>query len=267
MKRLLTLLAFMLMSVAWGMAQATQVPTCNGFDATGAPIDTASGSAVCTDYFGVANWANSPLPAGTITGYTLISPGSGYANPQVVITDITGSGATAVATTDISGAITGITGSLTPNYTMPMISIVDVGIGGQIGIPTCGGAGQPACGSGAMATAILGPPFTGGMLKFQDALPDLKSAIAKPDTTTFPGSDFYVIGLTQYQTQMHADLPPTTVRGYLQLNNGTDSTTGLNTVAPPAQSYLGPVIIAQKNRPVRVLFRNVLPAVCNASNL
>ncbi|HEY6930107.1 MAG TPA: hypothetical protein VJA66_10560, partial [Thermoanaerobaculia bacterium] len=33
----------------------------------------------CTDYFGAANWANSPLPAGTITGFTLIAGGSGYA--------------------------------------------------------------------------------------------------------------------------------------------------------------------------------------------
>ena len=45
----------------------------------------------------------------------------------------------------------------------------------------------------------------------------------------------------------------------MQLNNGTDPATGLNTVAPPAQSYLGPVIIAQKNRPVRVVFKNMLP--------
>ena len=38
-----------------------------------------------------------------------------------------------------------------------------------------------------------------------------------------------------------------------------DATTGMNTVAPPAQSYLGPVIIAQKDRPVRVVFKNMLP--------
>jgi FtsP/CotA-like multicopper oxidase with cupredoxin domain len=247
MKRLLTLIALLLMFSAFAAAQATQVPVCNGFNATGVPINTASGSTVCTDYFGVANWANSPLPAGTITGYTLISPGSGYVNPQVVISDITGAGATGFATADSTGAITGITGSGT-NYTMPMVSIVDVGSGGTIGAPTCGGAAQPACGSGAMATAIIGPPFSGGMLKFQDALPDLKAAIAAADTTTFPGSDFYVIGLVEYKTQMHANLPQTTLRGYCQLINGTCS----------SQSYLGPVILAQKDRPVRVLFRNLL---------
>lgn len=244
----------MLLTVAWGTAQATKVPTCNGFNAAGAPIDQATGSTVCTDYFGVPNWANSPLPAGTIAGYTLISPGAGYVNPQVTIADITGSGATATATFDSTGAITGIIGSATPNYTMPMVGIVDVGAGGAIGAPTCGGAGQPVCGSGAMATAIIGAPFTAGtgMLKFQDALPDLKAAIATPDQNTFPGSDFYVIGLTQYQTQMHANLPLTTLRGYCQLANASSTTCS-------GHSYLGPVILAQKNRPVRVLFKNLLP--------
>ncbi|HKV82220.1 MAG TPA: hypothetical protein VJP02_28990, partial [Candidatus Sulfotelmatobacter sp.] len=252
MKRLLSLIAVLLVFSAFATAQKTKVPVCNGFDAvSGAPIDTTSGSTLCTDYFGVANWANSPLPAGQITGFTLISPGSGYVNPQVVISDITGTGATAIVTTDSTGAVTGITGSGT-NYTMPMVTIVDVGAGGVIGAPTCGGAAQPVCGSGAMATAIIGPPFTGGMLKFQDKLPDLKAAIATPDTTTFPGSDFYVIGLTQYQAQMHASLPLTTLRGYCQLANSAATTC-------TSQSYLGPVIVAAKNRPVRILFKNLLP--------
>src|SRR5438105_7794139 len=101
-----------------------------------------------------------------------------------------------------------------------------------------------------MATAIIGPPFTGGMLKFQDALPDLKSTIAIPDTTTFPGSDFYVIGLVEYQAKMHASLPPTKLRGYCQLATAVTCT---------GQSYLGPVIVAAKDRPVRVLFKNLLP--------
>src|ERR1700730_19383570 len=87
MKRLLTLIAFLLMFSAFAAPQATKVPTCNGFSATGAPIDTATGSTVCTDYFGVGNWANSPLPAGTITGYTLISPGSGYGKTHRVETN------------------------------------------------------------------------------------------------------------------------------------------------------------------------------------
>jgi FtsP/CotA-like multicopper oxidase with cupredoxin domain len=255
MKSLLRL-SFLLLLLCGALAAQTKlVPTCNNFDATsGAPVyvDPNSGTTVtpCTDFFGVGNWANSPLPAGTITGFTLISGGNGYVNPVVVITDPTGTGATASATVDSTGAITGLSGSGT-NYTMPVVSIVDVGAGGTPLAPTCGGAAQPACGSGAMATAIIGPPYVGGMQKFKDVLPDLKSAIATPDVTTFPGSDFYIIGLVQYTAQMHADLPATTLRGYCQLSNTT------STSCTP--SYLGPVILAQKDRPVRVLFRNLLP--------
>lgn len=222
------------------IAAQSKVPTCNGFDGNGVPIDTATNSTNCTDFFGVGNWANSPLPAGSITGFTIVSGGSGYVNPVVVITDPTGTGATATATlaTDGSGAIASVSGTGT-NYTMPLVSVVDVGAGGALAAPTCGGAGHPVCGSGAMATAIIGPPFSGGMLKFQDPLPDLKGALATPDTTTFPGSDFYIIGLVQYQTQMHANLPPTTLRGYCQLANTTTTTCN-------RQSYLGPVILAQE---------------------
>src|SRR5437763_5646295 len=191
-------LSFLLVLLSGLLAAQTKlVPTCNNFDATGAPvyIDPSTQTTVtpCTDFFGVGNWANSPLPAGTITGFTLINGGSGYVNPVVVITDPTGSGATATAIFDSTGAITGVTGNGT-NYTMPVVSIVDVGAAGTLLAPTCGGAGQPACGGGAMATAIIGPPYVGGMRKFQDTLPDLKSAIATADIATFPGSDFYIIG-------------------------------------------------------------------------
>src|SRR5215469_2854849 len=115
MRRALTLLASLLFLSAFAAAQAPSIPTCDGYSATGTPIVAASGSTFCTDYFGVANWANSPLPAGTIVGYTLLSGGSGYVSPQVVITDITGSGATATATVDAaSGAITGVSGPTAP---------------------------------------------------------------------------------------------------------------------------------------------------------
>ena len=109
--------------------------------------------------------------------------------------------------------------------------------------------------------------ITGGMRKFVDTLPGLNTPndlgqmlpVANPDTVTFPGSDYYEIAVTQYQAQMHADLPPTTLRGYVQLNSGTDSS-GQNTIAPPsAPFYLGPVIVAQRDRPVRIKFVNLLP--------
>ncbi len=95
-----------------------------------------------------------------------------------------------------------------------------------------------------------------GLRKFVDQLPNL--VVANPDTITFPGSDYYEIGLVQYTQKMHADLPPTTLRGYVQLNNGTDAN-GANTIAPPpTPQYMGPVIVAHRDRPVRVKFTNML---------
>jgi FtsP/CotA-like multicopper oxidase with cupredoxin domain len=99
---------------------------------------------------------------------------------------------------------------------------------------------------------------SGGIRKFVDGLPGLTAdnannlgqyiPVAVPDTTTFPGSDYYVIELGQYTEQMHSDLPATTLRGYRQANMG----------GSPFH-YLGPAIVATKNRPVRILFRNTLP--------
>ena len=95
----------------------------------------------------------------------------------------------------------------------------------------------------------------GGMKKFVDGLPGLGVGaannlgqyipVAVPDTTTYPGSDYYIIELGEYTEQMHSDLPPTTLRGYRQ--------------AGGEFHYLGPAIVAQTDRPVRILFRNLLP--------
>ena len=74
--------------------------------------------------------------------------------------------------------------------------------------------------------------------------------IAVPDTTTYPGSDYYVIGLKDYYQQFSPDLPPTRLRGYFQIN------------APGGAMnpyYLGPLIQARANVPVRVKFINMLP--------
>ena len=54
-------------------------------------------------------------------------------------------------------------------------------------------------------------------------------AIANPDKLTYPGSDYYEIELRQYTEKMHSDLPPTKLRGYVQVNNGTDSACGHTT--------------------------------------
>lgn len=89
--------------------------------------------------------------------------------------------------------------------------------------------------------------ISGGIQKFTDPL--TFPPAAQPDTTTYPGSDYYEISVGEYQQQMSSSLPPTTLRGYRQTNMGGTP-----------YSYLGPVIVAQKDRPVRVLFTNNLPA-------
>ncbi len=65
---------------------------------------------------------------------------------------------------------------------------------------------------------------------------------------TLVGSDYYEIELGEFQEQMHPDLPPTTIRGYRQVNMG----------GTPFH-YLGPTIVAQRDVPVRIKFINSLP--------
>ncbi len=110
--------------------------------------------------------------------------------------------------------------------------------------------------------------YTPPLRKFVDGLPGLGPenannlgqylSVAKPDTVTYPGSDYYEIELREYTEQMHSDLPPTTLRGYVQVNNGTDAQ-GENTLEPDPIHYMGPTIIASKDRPVRIKFTNMLP--------
>jgi FtsP/CotA-like multicopper oxidase with cupredoxin domain len=112
------------------------------------------------------------------------------------------------------------------------------------------------------ATDASGLPVPGtGIRKFVDSLPGLGYAnrnnlgqyipVAAPDTTTYPGCDYYEIALVQYQEKLGSDIPTTTLRGYVQ-ENTTDTT-----ISRP--NYLGPMILAQEGRPVRVKFTNRLP--------
>ena len=107
------------------------------------------------------------------------------------------------------------------------------------------------------------------------AVPDLRI----PTSNRGPASDTYVIGVVQYLTSFSSDLPITLVRGYVQIDtaecggsqhfplvnemlNGTTQDVILNgspvlAVTPP--QYLGPIIAAAKDRPVRIVFHNFLP--------
>jgi FtsP/CotA-like multicopper oxidase with cupredoxin domain len=127
---------------------------------------------------------------------------------------------------------------------------------------------------------------SGGIRKFVNELPLLGPtgannlgqylSVATSDTTTYPGSDYYEIAVVEYQKQLHSDLPPTTLRGYVQLS--TTAVPGAQVpllypdgkpiylpgtttqaMAVEAPQYLGATIVAQKDRPVRVKFYNLLP--------
>ena len=109
--------------------------------------------------------------------------------------------------------------------------------------------------------------FSPMLKKFVHSLPGLGVAndlgnsipVAHPDTTTYPGSDYYEISLELYTWQFGGEkydgtlMPATHVRGYRQRNDPTVAG-GLG-----PQGWLGPVIIAQKDRPVRIKFSNMLP--------
>ncbi|HVP12240.1 MAG TPA: hypothetical protein VMV94_13765 [Phycisphaerae bacterium] len=136
--------------------------------------------------------------------------------------------------------------------------------------------------------------FTPVIPKFVDTLPGLTPAgannlgqyipVGVADTTTFAGSDYYEIAVVEYSQQMHSQLPPTRLRGYVQLEtpaviaamlaagspskhialtypNGNPilDLAGQQVFAVDNPRYLGPLIIAQRDFPVRVKFTNYLP--------
>jgi FtsP/CotA-like multicopper oxidase with cupredoxin domain len=105
--------------------------------------------------------------------------------------------------------------------------------------------------------------------KFVDSLPGVGPAnannlgqyipIATP-VTGKPGvpndGDYYEIGVVEYAEKMHSDLPKKTkLRGYVDLN----PVFGAVSSAHNRAHYLGPMIVAQKDRPVRVKLTNMLP--------
>lgn len=126
-------------------------------------------------------------------------------------------------------------------------------------------------------TKIINPDstvsYTGGIRKFVDSLPGLTFAgknnlgkyiplavpVADPK---WPDADYYEIGLVEFTEKFHSDLNPSKVRGYVQLNDpanpATRDATGKVT-GWPQPHYLGPLIMAQRDRVIRVKFSNLLP--------
>jgi hypothetical protein len=217
------------------------------------------------DYFGVVpNFANSSQPIlATVSG----GSGSGaaattydYVNdaPTHNVMDVQGgTGYVAGDTLTINGG-NGAKCSVTVNQASPIITLPNGQISGGEIIPlvdaTTGAVITPSVNGLAGCTGTFITPILGsGVQKFVNSLPQLDLPgknvqpnelgqilpIAVPDTTTFPGSDYYEIAETEYSQKLHRDLPATHLRGYKQLNAPSGNAAGTN-------QYLGPIIIAQK---------------------
>lgn len=139
------------------------------------------------------------------------------------------------------------------------------------------------------------------LTKFVDKLPGLGPAnnnllgqyipVAVRDNTTYAGSDYYEIAVVEYEEQLHSELAPTRLRGYVQIVpagwTGTDllgntynavpltmangltqniTIRGAQAYGASKPHYLGPAIVAtgspkagDPGTPVRIKFYNLLP--------
>ncbi len=224
---------------------------------------------------------------GVVASVEVVNPGSGYTSaPTVTILDGTAINPMAATVTSTIG-----------------ISRIDMTSGGQgyDSAPTVAITDADGTDRGASATAevavkgavtgitVTNPGsgyLTPGLRKFVDTLPGQDEAhandlgqyipVAVPDTTTYPGADYYEIALVQYRMKFHSDLPDTLLRGYVQVSTGvvpgkhtqlTNANLDPDVAATPITGffgvddphYLGPTIVATKDKPVRILFRNLLP--------
>jgi len=150
-------------------------------------------------------------------------------------------------------------------------------VDGLPGITTITGTNRTS----AVTTYNAGTLYNGdGTNKLGQAMP-----LATADTTTYPGSRYYEIGVVEYTTKMHTDLPKaTTLRGYVQLESAVINNTvtpgcskhiplfypggtvpilnhpgGTQLYAVDNPSYLGPIINTTSGTPVRIAYANLLP--------
>ena len=263
------------LSIVGGAANTSCSVTVNNVSGTGAitPNVDANGTVTgpgITLATAASAAATVDTTTGSITGIAVTYAGTGYTSaPKVTISAPTLGGVsnvTATATAAVDKASGGIS-----------ITLVDAGSGYDSLNPPTITIDAPA---NLSCTGFTTPIAGTGIRKFLDALPGIPGVssyltgagydtnganllgqslpVAVADTTTFPGSDYYEIEETEYTKQLHSDLPATHLRGYRQLNNGTDAS-GANTVVPPTgNQYLGPIIVAKKGRAVRIKLVNHL---------
>ncbi len=236
-------------------------------DTPGSGYSSAPGVAILdgTQFDPIRPGGSGAVVASTlkVTSVSMNSIGSGYTSASVVFSDAAGlgSGAAATATVEV-GAITAITVNNPGSGYMSGSGIK------KFTDPLPGLCTPPAC------------PTTGKYIP-----------LGVPEVKTYNGvaADEYVIGLVQYRTSFSSSLKDSTgapvgtlVRGYVQLEtaanagisqhfpltnellNGTkvpvmksDGVTQWLAVTPP--QWLGPTIVSTKDRPVRIVFYNLLP--------
>jgi FtsP/CotA-like multicopper oxidase with cupredoxin domain len=211
--------------------------------------------------------------------------GAGYTTanlPTVTIADSTGTPSSlAAATANIEvGAVTGFTNL----------------VGGS-GYLTTGGIKKFQDGLPMLCDPSVG--CTGNNLGqyIPLAVPDITTFPDDPLTPQDEGADYYVIALVQHREQMNSSLPPivtdasgnrtggTLLREYVQLETATNASWSksveltndlldgtsvpammsdgnggfVRAVAVDDPHYMGPIIQTQKDRPVRIVFYNLLP--------
>jgi FtsP/CotA-like multicopper oxidase with cupredoxin domain len=209
------------------------------------------------DYFGTSpNYANSPLPkitwksAGSVNGVAHLA-GAPVVLPVYdptanVLNDPANDAVVSPAESPF--ATDAVTGDVIsdPINDIPQLDAAKVVISGGIRkfIETLPGVGAPNPSSTVQNCKNYSNSWSSATGCSTAYMP-----VAVPDTTTYPGSDYYVIGLMDYYQQFSPDLQPTKLRGYFQIN------------APGGAMkpyYLGPLINAKANVPVRVKFINKL---------
>ncbi len=108
------------------------------------------------------------------------------------------------------------------------------------------GAAAPGSALPSIPGPILQAHAALNLRKYVDAL--VIPPVLTPDTTMYPGTDYYEMSIVQGTThKFHRDLPATKTYSYFD----SAPATGFH--------YLGPTIVATKGRPVKVKFTNNLP--------
>ncbi|GII55641.1 spore coat protein [Planotetraspora thailandica] len=107
--------------------------------------------------------------------------------------------------------------------------------------------------SGAAASTVKTPdrpPPPVRLAKYVDPMPRLPVAV--PHTAAYPGADYYELTMRQSPWRFHRDLPEAHAWGFWA--SGPSAAGGLIGLG-----YLGPTIVAHRDRPVVVKYRNDLP--------